>query len=101
MCTAQCGVYKRWLHCVWLFSTVRFQMWLHCVWHDCWHGLLAGKVSKDFPASHKHTTPVSNNNKQQSCEMTILLHGEKSSTNILPKEKRVNRDSFGASIEQK
>ena len=32
---------------------------------------------------------------KQSCEMSILLHGENPSNWILPKEKRVNRDNFG------
>ena len=31
----------------------------------------------------------------QSCEMSILLHGAKSSNKILPQEKRVNIDNFG------
>ena len=36
----------------------------------------------------------------QSCEMSILLHGAKSLNYILPQEKSVNRDNFGTLIEQ-
>ena len=36
----------------------------------------------------------------QSCEMSMLLHRAKLSNQILPEEKRVNRDSFGTKSEQ-
>ena len=34
----------------------------------------------------------------QCCKMTILLHGAKPSNQILPKEKRVNCESFGTTL---
>ena len=36
----------------------------------------------------------------QSCEMSILLHRAKPSNQILPKEKRVNRNNFGTKIDK-
>ena len=36
----------------------------------------------------------------QSCEMSILLHGAQSSDQILPQQKRINRDSFGTWIKR-
>ena len=38
---------------------------------------------------------------RQSCEMSIYLHWAKHSTQILPQEKRVNRDNFNSEFEQK
>ena len=37
----------------------------------------------------------------QSCKMSILLHGEKSFNQILPQEKRINRNNFGTCSRQK
>ena len=40
-----------------------------------WHGLLAGKVSKDFPATHKPTRAGnnnSNNNRQKMSKLEVL-----------------------------
>ena len=36
----------------------------------------------------------------QSCRMSIFLHGAKPWSQILPKEKRVNRDHFGTKIDK-
>ena len=36
----------------------------------------------------------------QSCRMSIFLHGAKPSSQILPEEKRVNRDHFGTKIDK-
>ena len=36
----------------------------------------------------------------QSCRMSIFLHGAKPSSQILPDEKRVNRDHFGPKIDK-
>ena len=37
---------------------------------------------------------------KQSCRMSIFLHGAKPSSQILPEEKRVNRDHFGTKIDK-
>ena len=45
-------------------------------------------------------TPVTQFYFEQSCRMSIFLHGAKSSSQILPEGKRLNCDHFGTKIEQ-
>ena len=47
-----------------------------------------------------HVYETAQDHHQQSCRMSIFLHGAKPSSQILPEEKRVNRDHFGTKIDK-